>query len=178
MKRAALLWLLLSATGCVKMSEIVVTDRATALEEQAGGSFDALELKLTRAGIAPRPLPLTPEQLVALGLVRPEKLRDPDATPTDLLDRLLRQRCVGESREGLLVETPKACRGAVDRESLATAVEGTNRVRGALWEWLQQERPGATLAQVQRAWADAHRKGVVCGGWVQLPDGTWEPRKC
>lgn len=178
MNRVGVGLLLLAATGCVKMSEIVVTDRATALEEQAGGSFDELELKLTRAGISPRPLPLTPEQLAALGLERPEKLRDPDLSPADLLDRSLRQRCVGEGRDGLLLETPDACRGAVDKEVLARAVEGTNRARAALWAWLQQERPRATLEEVKRAWTEAHRKGVVCGGWVQLADGTWEPRKC
>jgi hypothetical protein len=173
-----LLLALLATTGCVKMSEIVVTDRVTALEEQAGGSFDELELKLTRAGIAPRPLPLTPDQLAALGLRRPEKLRDPDATPMDLIDRSLRQRCVGEGRDGLLVETPQACKGAVDREALARAVEGTNRSRGALWDWMQKERPRSSLDEVKRAWTEAHRRGVVCGGWVQLADGTWESRKC
>jgi Xaa-Pro aminopeptidase len=178
MNRAGLLALLLGATGCVKMSEIVVTDRVTALEEQAGGSFEELELKLTRSGIAPRPLPLTPEQLAVLGLTKPEKLRDPDLTPADLIDRALRQRCVGEGRDGLLVETPQACRGAVDREALARAIEATNRARTALWGWLRQERPGATEQEVQRAWTDAHRRGVVCGGWVQGPDGTWEARAC
>lgn len=170
--------LALCATGCIKMAPIVVTDRVTALEEQAGGSFDELELRLTRAGISPRPLPLTPEQLTALGMDRPEKLRDPDLTPMDLLDRLLRQRCVGEGREGLLVETPQACRGAVDHDEVARAVERANRARAVLWDWLQKERPGATLEETRRAWTEAHRRSVVCDGWVQRPDGTWEARKC
>jgi hypothetical protein len=96
----------------------------------------------------------------------------------DLLDRSLRQRCVGEGRDGLLTETPQACKGAVDREALARAVEVTNRARAALWDWMQKERPRSSLDEVKRAWTDSHRRGVVCGGWVQLADGTWEPRKC
>jgi len=178
MSRTTLLGLLLALSSCLKMSEIVVTDRVTALEEQAGGSFEELELKLTRAGIAPRPLPLTTEELAALGLRRPEKLEDPDLTRMDKLDRSLRQRCVGEGKDGLLVETPQDCRGAVDRDEMAQLIELTNRARGQLWVFLQQERPKAKLEDVRKAWIAAHRLGVVCGGWVQKPDGTWEPRSC
>jgi hypothetical protein len=178
MNRVLLAVLLASGSGCLKMSEIVVTDRVTALEEQAGGSFDELELKLTRAGIAPRPLPLTPEELDALGLKPPDTLEDPDSTRMDRLDRLLRQRCVGEGKDGLLVETAKDCRGAVDHDALAQLVESTNRARGQLWEWLKKERPKATLDEVRQSWVTTHRQGVVCGGWVQKADGTWEPRSC
>ncbi len=48
-----------------------MVDRATALEQQAAGSFDELEQQLARAAIAPRPVPLTPEQLEALGIAPP-----------------------------------------------------------------------------------------------------------
>lgn len=178
MNRVLLIALLGCGSGCLKMSEIVVTDRVTALEEQAGGSFDELELKLTRAGIAPRPLPLTSEELDALGLKAPDTLDDPDSTRMDRLDRLLRQRCVGEGRDGLLVETPKDCKGAVDHDALSRIVESTNRARGQLWEWLRREHPKATLDEVRQSWTTSHRSGVVCGGWVQKPDGTWEPRSC
>ena len=90
-------WLaLLAATGCVKMSEIVVTDRVTALEEQAGGSFDELELKLTRAGIAPRPLPLTPDQFGGAGPATPGEVArprpHPDGPARSLLAAALRGR--------------------------------------------------------------------------------------
>jgi hypothetical protein len=165
-------------TGCLKVPEIVVTDRVTALEEQAGGSFEALELKLTRAGIAPRPLPLTPEQLEALGLRRPEELKDPDLTRMDRVDRLLRRHCIGEARDGLLVETAEACRGAVDHDDLEQLIERTNRARAELWAWMGKERPRRTADELRAAWTGTHRQGVVCGAWVQRPDGVWEERAC
>jgi hypothetical protein len=168
----------LAASGCLKVPEIVVTDRVTALEEQAGGSFEELELKLTRAGIGTRPLALTPQQLETLGLRRPEELKNPDLTKLDRLDRLLRRHCVGEGFDGLLVETAEACRGAVDHDELEQLIERTNLARGQLWQWLWSERPKRSLDEVKRAWVITHRQGVVCGAWVQKPDGSWEERGC
>ena len=77
--------------GCFKPPEIVMVDRATALEQQASGSFDDLEQKLDRFAIEPRPVPLTEDQLQALG-VRPAPLVDEsDLTDADRLDGFLAQ---------------------------------------------------------------------------------------
>ena len=39
----------LAPLGCIRAPEIVLVDRATALEEQAAGSYSELERKLARA---------------------------------------------------------------------------------------------------------------------------------
>jgi len=170
--------LLLPLVGCVGNPQFVVVDRATALEEQAGGSFEELERKLLRAGIAPRPVPFTPEELEALGMRQQDVVNTAELTPADWVDRLLRQRCVGEGKDGLLVETPSDCTGAADPEEVAGLVERTNRARSQLWKWMQSERPKAGADQVRRAWQQAHAAGVVCGGWRQRDDGTWEAKAC
>ena len=92
------------AGGCIKTPEIVVLDRATALEREAAGNFPKLELELERAGTAPRPAPLTREQLEAAGHPRPivEELESSDA---ERIDALLKISCVGEALDGTLVET-------------------------------------------------------------------------
>src|SRR5580704_6702921 len=114
-------------SGCFKPPEIVMVDRATALEQQAAGSFDDLERKLDRAGIEPRPVPLTPEQLETLG-IRPRSLVDEsELTDADRLDGLLAQHCVGEGKDGLIVDTRDACRGAADAEQVQTLAERANR---------------------------------------------------
>ncbi len=164
--------------GCLGTPQLVVVDRATALEEQAGGSFDEVERKLIRAGIAPHPVPFTPEQLEALG-IRTEDISNPsELTEADQVDRFLRQRCLGEGKDGLLVETPDACTGAADPERIAQLVERANRARIQLWKWMQGERPKASSKEVRRAWKAAHEEGLVCGGWRQRDDGNWEAKAC
>ncbi len=171
-------FLLAASFGCVSTPPIVVVDRATVLEEQAAGSFDQLELKLARAGIAPRPVPLTPAQLEALGM-KPLPLIDrTDLTDADRLDDLLVQHCVGEGRDGLLVDTRAACRGSVDEEQSAKLVERANRARQQLWNWMQTQRPNVPLETLRASWRRTHALGVVCGGWVQRDDGTWEAKQC
>jgi Protein of unknown function (DUF1318) len=164
--------------GCFKAPEIVVVDRATALEEQAAGSFDELERKLARAGIAPRPVPFTPEELEALGIHEADLVNNTEMTDADRLDRSLVQRCVGESNDGLLIETPSACRGAMDAETTRRLIERTNAARGQLWRWMQEQRPGTNPEDIRRSWQLAHARGLVCGGWMQLPQGSWEAKKC
>ena len=171
------LWFAVSL-GCLSAPQVVVVDRATALEEQAGGSFDDVERKLIRKGITPHPVPFTPEQLEALG-IRPEEISNTsEFTEADQVDRLLRQRCLGEGKDGLLVETPAACTGAADPEEMAQLVERSNRARTQLWKWMQIERPKASLQQVRSAWKAAHQAGLVCGGWRQRDDGSWEAKSC
>jgi hypothetical protein len=171
------LWFALSL-GCLSAPQLVVVDRATALEEQASGSFDELERKLIRAGIAPHPVPFTPEELEALGIRTEDVSNTSELTEADQVDRLLRQRCLGEGKDGLLVETPDTCTGAADPEAMGQLVERGNRARLQLWKWMQAERPKASLEQVRRAWKAAHDVGLVCGGWRQREDGSWEAKAC
>jgi hypothetical protein len=170
--------LALSALACVKPPEIVMVDRATALEQQASGSFDELERRLDRAAIEPRPVPLTPEQLEALG-IRPAPLVDEsDLTDADRLDGFLAQHCVGEGKDGLLVDTRDACRGAADAQEVATLIERVNRARRQLWRWMHEQRADVAEGDLQRAWHDNHVRNVVCGGWIEGSDGKWLGKAC
>jgi hypothetical protein len=164
--------------GCFKPPEIVMVDRATALEQQASGSFDALEQRLDRFAIEPRPVPLTPEQLEALG-VRPAPLVDEsDLTDADRLDGLLAQHCVGEGKDGLVVDTRDACKGAADADDVRTLVERVNRARRQLWQWMHEQRPDVKEGELQRSWCANHARNVVCGGWLEGSDGKWQAKAC
>jgi hypothetical protein len=181
MNRTVVLALALVSPGlaaCVKAPEFVMVDRATALEQQASGSFDDIERKLDRVAIEPRPVPLTPEQLEALGM-RPSSLVDEsDLTDADRLDGLLAQHCVGEGKDGLVVDTRDACKGAADAEELATIVERVNRSRRALWRWMHEQRSSVPQADLERAWRESHLRNVTCGGWVEGADGKWQGKAC
>jgi hypothetical protein len=169
----------LALGGCIKAPEIVMVDRATALEQQAAGSFTELENKLARAAMAPKPAPLTPEQLEALGIPPPAIVDDTERTDADRVDALLTQHCVGEGRDGALVETHDACKGAADRTQAAALIERANGARQQLWRWMQtRTTPKAQLDDVRKAWHKTHARGVVCGGWLQRDDGGWEEKKC
>src|SRR5262245_61436539 len=100
--------------GCIKAPEIVLVDRATALEQQAAGSFHELEHQLARARNQPQPAPPTPEQLEELGNPPPNLTDKTDRTDADRVDELLKQRCIGEARDGLVADTPEACKGSAD----------------------------------------------------------------
>jgi uncharacterized protein YdbL (DUF1318 family) len=170
-------WLLVTL-ACIKAPEIVMVDRATALEQQAGGSFEDLELKLARAAIVPRPVPLTPEQLEALGIGPVALVDRTDVTDADHVDDLLRQRCIGEGRDGLLVDTHHACRGATDRAADVILIERVNQARVQLWKWICAERKEDSPETAQRIWQQIHVQGVTCGAWIQAADGTWSEKKC
>jgi hypothetical protein len=178
MRRLLVYPCVLATLACIRAPEIVMVDRATALEQQASGSFDELELKLVRAGIVPRPVPLTPEELEALGIQAAPLANDTELTDSDRIDDLLRQHCIGEGREGLLVDTHRACRGASDRATTIVLIERVNRARVQLWRWMSTERKDAPAEALQRTWREAHARGVVCGAWIQLDDGAWEEKKC
>lgn len=173
------LWLtLLAPMGCLSAPEIVVVDRATALEEQAAGSFEQLERRLDRAGLAPRPVPLTPEQLRALGIAPPPLIDNSGLTAADEVDGLLTRHCLGEGLDGLLVATRASCEGAADPEVSGLLIERVNRARLQLWRWMRTVRPEATAADLKAAWREAHLRGVACGAWIQQDDGRWGPKRC
>jgi len=164
--------------GCFKPPEIVMVDRATALEQQAAGSFEDLERELDRAGIEPRPVQLTPEQLQALGVRPPSLVDESELTDADRVDGLLAQHCLGEGQDGLIVDTSDACKGAADAEELAALVERVNRERHQLWQWMHEQRKDLSATQLQRAWRETHLRNVVCGGWIQGTDGQWAGKSC
>ncbi|HSQ62134.1 MAG TPA: hypothetical protein VLM85_02930 [Polyangiaceae bacterium] len=174
-------WLILAsvaALGCIKPPEIVMVDRATALEQQAGGSFPELESKLARAAVSARPVPLTPDQLEAIGITPVPLVDQTEMTDADRVDDLLERRCVGEGREGLLVETHDACHGAADHDEVVKVVDRVNRARGQLWKWMHDQRPDLPIEEVRKRWQKTHAAGVVCGGWIEGDDGKWQAKSC
>jgi hypothetical protein len=171
----SLLW---ATFGCVKAPEIVVVDRATALERQAGGSFADVEQALAQRAVDPGAEALTPDQLEALG-IKPEPIVDhTEQTEADHVDSLLRQHCLGEGKHGLLVDTHDDCIGASDRVIAIALVDRTNRARLQLFRWLGAQRPELSADTVRAEWREAHVHGVVCRAWLQAEDGTWAAKKC
>jgi hypothetical protein len=176
--RGLLLLAALAAPGCIRAPEIVMVDRATALEEQAAGSFKDVEQRLARAGMSPTPVPLTPNQLEDLGIQPTPLIENIGRTQADRVDELLRRHCVGEGRDGLLVDTRRSClAGRVSADDVAL-VERVNRARRQLWQWMRTVRPAVPEESLRRNWQQVHAEGVVCGGWVEASDGTWGEKKC
>lgn len=164
--------------ACVRPPQIVVVDRATALEQQASASFPELEKKLAQHSVSAQPVPLTPAQLDALGQGAPPIVDDQDTTDAERLDDLLERHCVGEGNDGLLVETKMACSGGVDADDLVKLVDRTNRARVQLWAWMHEHEPSASLEDVRTRWRAKHAPGVTCGAWVQDDAGKWSEKKC
>ncbi len=176
--RGLLLLAALAASGCIRAPEIVMVDRATALEEQASGSFKEVERRLARAGMSPTPVPLTPNQLEDLGLQTTPVVENAGRTQADRVDELLRRHCVGEGKDGLLVDTRRQCQaGRLSADDVAL-VERVNRARLQLWQWMRTIRPGVPEESLRRSWQQVHAEGVVCGGWVEAANGTWGEKKC
>ena len=170
--------LMLAATGCIGAPEIVVVDQATALEQQASGSFTELERELAGGATSAGPVALTPNELETLG-IRPRPLVDnTEQSEADRVDALLVQHCVGEGQDGLLVDTEDDCTGTVERTVLSGLVERTNRARVRLWQWMHAQRPDTPLEVLRKAWHEEHLGSVVCQGWMQRADGSWEPKAC
>jgi hypothetical protein len=164
------------AGGCIRAPNIIVLDRATALEREAQGHFPHLEFEMQRAGAVATPAPLTRDQLEAAGHPRPvvEEMESSDA---ERIDALLRISCVGEALDGTLLETRDRCT-VKEVPHMSALLERANRDRAQIWEWLRRERPARSLEDVRRAWRETHLRAVVCGGQVQRDDGGWEPKKC
>ncbi|MFL5346532.1 MAG: DUF1318 domain-containing protein [Hyalangium sp.] len=179
MKHCGLLLLAaLISAGCIRAPEIVMVDRATALEEQASGSFKDVEQRLARAGMSPTPVPLTPNQLEELGMQPTPLVENMGKTQADRVDELLRHHCVGEGRDGLLVDTRRSCQAGRLSANDVALVERVNRARVLLWQWMRTVRPTVPEESLRRSWQQLHAEGVVCGGWVESNDGTWGEKKC
>ncbi|MFY0579994.1 DUF1318 domain-containing protein [Cystobacter fuscus] len=179
MKRRGLLLLAaLAFPGCIRAPEIIMVDRATALEEQASGSFTDVERRLARAGMSPTPVPLTPNQLEELGIQPTPLVENLGRTQADRVDELLRRHCVGEGKDGLLVDTRSRCQSGRLSADDAALVDRVNRARRHLWQWMGTVRPGVPEESLRRSWQQVHAQGVICGGWVESEDGTWGEKKC
>lgn len=174
--RTVLLVAALVAGGCIKAPEIVVLDRATALEREAAGSFPKMQLELERAGTAARPSPMTRAELAAAGHPRPI-VEETESSDAERIDALLKIDCVGEAKDGTLVETRDRCT-VKEVPHLGPLLERANRDRAQIWEWLRRQRPDQPMAAVRRAWRETHLRAVVCGAQVQRDDATWEHKGC
>lgn len=178
MKVALAAFLALTSVACIRAPEIVMTDRGTALEQQAGGSYQDIEKELNEKSIEARPVPLTPKQFEELG-IKPLPLKDAtEATDADKVDALLQQHCIGEGHEGLLVDTHEACIGASDRQEAIALIGRVNQARIQLWRWMHDQKKELKETELQKNWHALHAKGVVCGGWLEDDTGKWDSKKC
>jgi hypothetical protein len=171
-------------SGCIRAPDVVIVDRKTALEQQAGGAWPELTEELTQAGLRPGATPYTSGQLgAAVGGGEIQQLRDawiglhPDA---DRVDGLLTRSCIGEAANGTLVRTPDRCKGRVDEAEVVRIVEGGNRGRRQIWRYLKSLAPTRSDAEIRKAWRREHLLSVVCGGLVEDAPGAkgWGLKKC
>ncbi len=169
---------LLLGSGCIRAPEIVLVDRATALEHQAAGSFVDLERRLLHEGITAHPVPLSPQDLEVLGIVPPPLVDEIDQTEADRVDTLLQQHCIGEARDGTLTDTHDTCKVSADRAAARTLIERVNRARQQIFYWMHARQPKVPPAELRKSWREAHLRGVICGGWVQKEDGSFEAKQC
>jgi hypothetical protein len=171
--------------ACIHPPPVVLLDRKTVLEEQAGGELHALETELRDEAIVPRGAELTRAELEEAGgdlsestLATIVQIHGVLRSEGTYLDELLVRRCIGEAYSGLLVETPETCQGRVPAGRLSASVQRVNRTRRQLWRHLHAQRPTATEDELRAAWRRHHLEGVVCGGWIQREDGAWEAKSC
>lgn len=169
---------LVPLSGCIHAPDIVLVDRSTALEQEAAGGFSELEKQLVAQGMAPRPVPLSQDELEAQGIKKPAILEEQDPSDAERVDALLKEKCIGEALDGTLVDLHEQCGLNDDPEGLVSLIDRTNRERQQIWRWLQAQRPKEKADDVRRAWRAAHLTQVVCGGNVQRDDGKWEPKGC
>lgn len=171
-------------SGCIQAS-VAVIDRATALEQQAGGEFGPLERDLLQSALSPRATPLTRGAIEASGtdtsrttldrILRIHALAADDAAT---LDDLFARQCVGEARDGQVVETPDTCKGGFDAAGATPILQRANRDRRQLWAYLHELRPDAVPADILRTWRAAHRTTAPCGVRWQREDLSWEVKTC
>jgi len=166
-----------ASAGCLSPS-IVIVDRKTSLEQQAGGSYPTLARELEEAGVQPGPVPLTREQVAASGASTPPPTEAGEASDSQRVDALLVRRCLGEALDGRLAVTKSTCTGDPDEQEVARLMERSNRSRLQTWTYLAGLHPNAKPEAVRAAWRNTRLRELVCGGQVEKADGTWEPKKC
>jgi hypothetical protein len=170
----------LLAGACIRAPDVVMIDRQTAIEEQAGGGWQPLADELQARAMPPGPEPYTQAGLTEAGVPHDPlgELFAQVAEAESAVDRLLTERCVGEARSGLLVQTPTLCTTRRDAQAVAREIERANRSRRQVWLYLQGRRPEASLEDVRDAWRRQHLVRVLCGVLIEQEPGKWEPKKC
>jgi Protein of unknown function (DUF1318) len=175
---------MVAALGACVTPNVVVVDQKTALEQQAAGEYPELENELEQAGMSSAPEPFTREELAsgrersgsgALGELA--ELYQGSASDADAIDRLLLQRCVGESLSGLLEPRPNECVGAADATEMARVIGRENLHRRQLWQLLASGR-NVAVDSVSPIWRELHLEQVVCDGLVETSGGVWGPKPC
>jgi hypothetical protein len=167
----------LTLAGCIKAPEVVIVDRKTALELQAGGHHALAEEKLEQASLRPGATPFETRE-VGTTVARSFDRDDEGATDADLTDSLLEKGCVGEGFDALLVETPASCNGTFDGAVVAALVERTNRHRRQLWQLMVRKQSGLTEGEAARAWRTVHLRDLPCGARVERFPGQFEVKAC
>lgn len=175
----------LLGTGCIKApNTLYLVDEKTALEQQATGSFGSLETELSGALLNPAPEQLLTSEIgqgqrsEAAELASLSSIYSIELTEQERLNLLLVRSCVGEGLDGLLAQTPNTCRGAVEVGDVVKLVQRVNRNRKQLFAWMLAQQPTLDEKTLIQRWRQAHLKGVVCGGQIQLESGQWGQKAC
>jgi hypothetical protein len=185
MRVAFLVVLAIITTGCINPPDVVMLDRKTVLEEQASGEFYALENELRELVLEPKGVDYTRGQLSDAGadlsqaslsiITEVHALLRLDS---EFLDDLLVRRCVGEARNGLIVETTDTCAGRTAARRISAAVQRVNRARHQLWQWMHSQRPDSSADDIRSNWHQHHLAAVVCGGQIEDENGAWIVKRC
>ncbi|MCU0671304.1 MAG: DUF1318 domain-containing protein [Myxococcota bacterium] len=170
--------------GCISAPDVVLLDRKTVLEELASGELHPLENDLREEALVPRGVDYTRAELRESGADVSEgtlssivEIYAMLRTDAELVDELLVLRCVGESLDGQLVETPTTCSRRVNATRTSAMVQRANRARRQLWRYLEETRPDADPAALRASWRTQHLETVVCGAQLETERG-WEVKRC
>lgn len=186
-KKSWLLALLIpgAGAGCVNVSDVVLLDNKTALEQQAAGEFRALENDLAQAGISPKAEDIPRSQLEAenadLGsssMGEIVRIYSSVQTDAEWIDDMLVAGCIGEALDGLLKPTPDLCNQDVDAGKMARVVGRTNLHRRQIWRVIRERQPKVPAEEVRSAWRTIHLRRVVCRGLIQTDGQKWEKKRC
>jgi len=171
--------------GCITVPDVVLVENKTALEKQAAGEFRSLEMQLQGAGIKGGPEHITGSQLnqkkvdlreSTLGEI--VRLYSAVQSDTERVDHYLVAQCIGEARNGLLVETRDRCTEDIDPVEVTALLERSNRNRRQIWrDVIAKVKPGSKEEKVVQSWRQRHLQRVVCEGLIEGEEG-WEIRKC
>ncbi|HMA95859.1 MAG TPA: hypothetical protein VKP30_24390 [Polyangiaceae bacterium] len=76
-------------------------------------------------------MPLTPDQIEALGIKPTPIADDTHDTEVDHADGLPQQHGIGEGNDGFLADTHDDCKGAADQAAAVEHIRGTNSASSA-----------------------------------------------
>lgn len=184
-RRLTLLFLVGLMSGCIKApNTLYMVDEKTALEKQATGEFASLETELSGALLKPAVQPYLASELgagqrsEATELASLSSIYNLELNEQERVNLLLVRRCVGESMDGLLVQTASTCAGATDVTEVVALVQRVNRNRKQLFSWIGKNSPSLDEKTIVERWREAHLKAVICGGQIELKVGVWGVKEC